>query len=763
MPLRRPLATAVLLYFAALVCAAFLASALNLTLFVMVTVLGLVAIFIQRESHSVILLCVLPVALGFLVMWHQQIRTQTVADALGTQTCMISGEITDIPRQQYGRWYYTVQTSSIDLPEVPQSLRLRLFSRTSLNAAEGDQVTVAVTFLEDTVSNSSHSRTNLLADGIAARAWCLPSAEPTVTAADAFSRIRFFPLTVRRSIIAAMKATLPSKSAGMLCAMLLGDTDALDQSVVRHFRTSGIGHLLAVSGLHVSLLAAVCTRMTFRLRWRPRQSYLLTMGVILLFMAVTGFTPSVTRAGIMHLMALTAQLFHRNPDPLTSLSLSLLIMLLVRPMIATDIGLQLSVVSTVGIILFADRLKSRLTHRFHRNPSDRSSTLRKKIKAGFIDNFSVSVTAALVTMPLSAMYFGYLSLTAPLTNLLCLSPAMLFLLTGITAGLLHAVPIAGIALSFPFRLAAAALAQYLDSVTALLSGIPLGCANASYPYVPFFFAFSGGILLAVFLLIRRDPSPDRHRYAASAAFCAISLLLSSAMISHKALHTGARIHIFATEGGACVCARSGVRTMITQTGGERLELSAIQSCLDAEGVRTLDALAVACPDGYHSGLGDALIETYAPHYCFCGDSADSLSRFPVIGKAAGRSHTRLLPLGGTVKLPALTLEMFTDRQGAQWQRFTAGATSVLVCPDNGDCALLPPGYLTCDVLILRTPPTHITYLSAGAVILTGEPDEISLTASRLRVKGFRHLYPASSGDSFTCEVIDGNLHIQVNR
>ncbi|MBQ1554438.1 MAG: hypothetical protein IIZ68_03165, partial [Clostridia bacterium] len=346
---------------------------------------------------------------------------------------------------------------------------------------------------------------------------------------------------------------------------------------------------------------------------------------------------------------------------------------------------------------------------------------------------------------------------------LCLSPAMLFLLTGITAVLLHAVPIAGIALSFPFRLAAAALAQYLDSVTALLSGIPLGCANASYPYVPCFFAFAAVILLAVFLLIRRDPSPDRHRYAASAAFCAISLLLSSAMISHKALHTGARIHIFATEGGACVCARSGVRTMITQTGGERLELSAIQSCLDAEGVRTLDALAVVCPDGYHSGLGDALIETYAPHYCFCGDSADSLSRFPVIGKAAGRSHTRLLPLGGTVKLPALTLEMFTDRQGAQWQRFTAGATSVLVCPDNGDCALLPPGYLTCDVLILRTPPAHVTYLSAGAVILTGEPDEISLTASRLRVKGFRHLYPASSGDSFTCEVIDGNLHIQVNR
>ncbi len=762
MPLRRPLATAVLLYFAALVCAASLASALNLTLFVMVTVLGLVAIFIQRESHSVILLCVLPVALGFLVMWHQQIRTQTVADALGTQTCMISGEITDIPRQQYGRWYYTVQTSSIDLPEVPPSLRLRLSSRTSLNAAEGDQITVAVTFLEDTVSNSSHNRTNLLADGIAARAWCLPSAEPTVTAAGAFSRIRFFPLTVRRSIIAAMKATLPSKSAGMLCAMLLGDTDALDQSVVRHFRTSGIGHLLAVSGLHVSLLAAVCTRVTFRLGWWPRQSYLLTMGAILLFMAVTGFTPSVTRAGIMHLIALTAQLVYHNPDSLTSLSVGLLIMLLLRPTIAIDIGLQLSVVSSVGIILFADRLKTRLTRRFHGNPADRSSSLRSKIKARFIDNLSVSVTAALVTMPLSAMYFGYLPLIAPLTNLLCLSPAMLFLLTGITAGLLHAVPIVGFALSFPFRLAAAALAQYLDSVTALLSGIPLFCANARYPYVPFFFAFSAGILLSVFLLIRRDPSPDRHRYAASAAFCAISLLLASAMISHKAVHTGARIHIFATDGGACVCARSGVRTMITETGGERLELSAIQSCLDAEGVRTLDALAVVCPDGYHSRLGDALIETYAPHYCFCGDSADSLSRFPLISKAAGRSHTQVLPLGGAVKLPGLTLEMFTDGQGAQWQRFTAGATSVLVCPDNGDCALLPPDYLICDILILRTPPAHITYLTAGAVILTGETDQIPLTASRLQVKGFRHLYPAPSGDSFTCEVIDGNLHIQVN-
>lgn len=732
---------------------------INLTLSIVATILGIVAILFQPEFRKNIIIVLIPVSLAFSVMAYEQSKAQTVSAALGTQTCTISGEITDIPRRQYGRWYYVVQTDCIGISGVNQTIKLRLTCRDSLEAQEGDRVTATVTFIRSDNETGYDSETSLSANGIQARAWCSPYAEHNVTKGSA--GIQYLPLKLKRHIIAAIRKALPAKSAGMLCAMLLGDTDYLDEAIVDNFRTTGIAHLLAVSGLHMSLLTCALSELLRRLKCSPKLNTVITMAFILLFMAVTGFSPSVTRAGFMHLMALISRLILRDADSLTSLSLGVLVMLLLNPMSAADIGLQMSVCSTFGLMMLSDKVKAFLREKMKSKPSrihHRRAAVR--LKAYLIESLSASLTAALFTLPLSALHFGKISLIAPLTNLLCVYAATLFIITGIAASLIHAIPILGPVIAFPLKFAAALLCEYLDLTTKLSANFPLASANTGYAYVPWFFLFAAATALSAFLIAKRVNTPAFSRHALCCVFFEISFLLLVAMLSHTVTATGAEIIVFGVQdGGVCVLAKNGTHGVIAEAGGDSYDLHTIQDVISANGIRKIDAVTVSKKSDLRSSIADQLIETCAPDYFFCGGEA---SQYPFAQKAAERSRTEILPFGGAVILdsPSLSLEMYTDSAGSNWQRLQCGDITVLVCPDGGDCALLPSAYCECDAAVVGVTPKNITCLRTGAVILTSEFSQAAQAAYRLHVKGFKHIYMTGLDGTLTCAVDDGNLLIQ---
>lgn len=758
--MKRPLAVFSLIYFTVLAVGVCLISPVNLTLSIMVTVLGIVAILFRHEWKRVIPIVLIPVSLGFAVMAYQQSRITAVSAALGTQTCLISGEVTEIPRRQYGRWYYVVKTDTIGISDAPQSLKIRLTCRDSLEANEGDRITATVTFIRNDNETGYDSETSLLADGIRARAWCSPYTEHLVTQGS--GRMKYFPLTLRRHIISAIRRALPDKSAGMLCAMLLGDTDYLDDDIVDNFRTTGIAHLLAVSGLHMSLLTYALSHLLRKLKFSPHLNTAATMGFVVLFMAVTGFTPSVTRAGFMHLMALTSGLLLRDADSLTSLSLGLLVMLLLNPMSAADIGLQLSVCSTFALITMTDKVKQSLSDWLTRL-SEKTKFRNRRLHNYLTESLAASLTASLATLPLSALHFGRISLIAPLTNLLCVYAATFFIIIGIVAALCRAVPLLGLLLSLPFQFAAAVLCEYLVIVTKLLAHLPLASANTSYPYVPCFFAFAAAIALSALLLAHWDNTPAFRRHTLCLLCFELPFLLLVTMLSHSLTASGAEIIVFGMQdGGVCVLAKNGSRAMIAEAGGDSYDLHTVKDILSQRGIQTVDALTVSQKSDLRSSIADQLIENYAPDYFFCGGD---ISQYAFAQKAAQRQQTEILPFGGavTVKSAALSLEMYTDSAGDNWQRLTCGELTVLICPDGGNCALLPPEYLHCDAAVIGTQPKNITYLSTGAVILTAEFSQASQTAYRLHVKGFSHIYMTGLDGTLTCAMSDDNLLVQTER
>lgn len=170
--------------------------------------------------------------------------------------------------------------------------------------------------------------------------------------------LRDVPAIIRYRIQGILETYIPSDCVAFAKALLLGDTSQLSYSVDTDLKVSGIRHVVAVSGLHISIFFAIISTITFRKRFLTA---LVGTPLLLLFAAVAGFTPSVTRACIMCGLMLVAQLLNKEYDGPSALSFAVLIMLAVNPYCIGSVSFQLSVASVAGIFLFAPGIREKLT------------------------------------------------------------------------------------------------------------------------------------------------------------------------------------------------------------------------------------------------------------------------------------------------------------------------------------------------------------------------------------------------------------------
>ncbi len=217
-------------------------------------------------------------------------------------------------------------------------------------------------------------------------------------------------------------------------AVLLGDREHLSTSVKRDFSRLGIYHLLAVSGLHLSVIVAIADRLTEK-QSKMRKG-VIKAAVVILFMALTGFSVSVTRAGIMHLTAILASTLDREGDSLTSLSLSAALIILLNPSSAYDVGLILSVLAAYACITYSHitgESKSRL----------KGIPVFGKLLHSAVDTVKLTLLICAFTMPVMWRYFGSLSLISPLANIFYIPAVTLLLILSIVFLITSQLPVPG--------------------------------------------------------------------------------------------------------------------------------------------------------------------------------------------------------------------------------------------------------------------------------------------------------------------------------
>lgn len=212
----------------------------------------------------------------------------------------------------------------------------------------------------------------------------------------------------------------------VLGAVLLGDRAAIPAELLRGLRSAGLVHLVAISGLHVGLLAAIGLGV---LRRSGISLHLLLALACLLLPAfgwAVGLRPPVVRAALAAMLALTGRSVGREGDPLNSLALIAAFISLARPASLLDAGFQLSFLATAGILLGAPATARAL-------PGPRWLAL----------GLAVSFSAYLWTAPLAAWHFQWLAPVALASNLGAAPLCALMLTSGYGTIALHAVPLIG--------------------------------------------------------------------------------------------------------------------------------------------------------------------------------------------------------------------------------------------------------------------------------------------------------------------------------
>ncbi|HEY0318737.1 MAG TPA: ComEC/Rec2 family competence protein [Solirubrobacterales bacterium] len=262
---------------------------------------------------------------------------------------------------------------------------------------------------------------------------------------------------LRERAQAGLGRGMPAREAALARGFVLGQEEEIDPKTKEDFRRAGLSHLLAVSGQNVTLLALLAMPVLAAFGVPLRERLLWVLGLIAVYVPLTGAGPSIQRAAVMGAAGVLATLGGRRASRLYGLGLALLVTLAIDPGIAADIGWQLSFAAVLGILLLAVPLREAVIARLG------EGGLRRALAEGV----AVTVAATLATAPLIAFHFETFSTTTLVANVLAMPAVAPAMWLGMASAALAQVP--GLPLE-PLNVVAALLLAYVAQVAAWCGG-----------------------------------------------------------------------------------------------------------------------------------------------------------------------------------------------------------------------------------------------------------------------------------------------------
>jgi competence protein ComEC len=209
-----------------------------------------------------------------------------------------------------------------------------------------------------------------------------------------------------------MENALPEPAASFGLGLLVGQRTNLPADIVTQLTTVGLVHIVAVSGYNLTILVRSAQRLRINSKY---QRTLLSLGLIISFVLVTGFSASIVRAAVVSILSLWAWYYGRNVKPVLIIAFAAALTALFNPFyLWSDIGWYLSFLAFFGVLVIAPLVAK---HLFKKTPSILTLVLIE------------TLSAEIMTLPLIMMVFGQMSLVALLANVLVvpLIPAAMLL------------------------------------------------------------------------------------------------------------------------------------------------------------------------------------------------------------------------------------------------------------------------------------------------------------------------------------------------
>jgi competence protein ComEC len=294
----------------------------------------------------------------------------------------------------------------------------------------------------------------------------------------------------------ALASGMPPREAQLARGFVLGEDEGIDAATVEDFRRAGLGHLLAVSGQNVALLALLAMPLLAALGLPLRIRLVWILAAIVVYVPLAGAGPSIVRAGVMGAITVLATLVGRRSSRLYALAVAAIVTLAIDPRIAADVGWQLSFAAVLGILALAQPLRRAIAARIG----------KRGWRGALAEGAAVTIAATLATVPLIAFHFEAVSTTTLIANLLALpavAPAMWLGMLTALAGQVPGFPVAAL------NALAALLLAYIAQIAAW-------CGRPSWAYLHLRIGVLGVIVSYAALAAASVGAPAlrrRHRIA----------------------------------------------------------------------------------------------------------------------------------------------------------------------------------------------------------------------------------------------------------
>lgn len=209
------------------------------------------------------------------------------------------------------------------------------------------------------------------------------------------------------------------KYSGLLIGLLLGDSSKIDENMEENFKITSLTHILAVSGAQVTYIIVAMYSLLKR-KIGIQKTRVVIIASLIFYTALTGFSPSIVRAGIMGIILMISGLVFRKNDIINSIAISLFFMLVYNPFLLENVGLQLSYLGTIGIIGFNKTIILILKNIQIRNRKWKYKINRKLILliSKIKEILAVTMSASLAVVPVMIYHFNLFGTYFLITNLL---------------------------------------------------------------------------------------------------------------------------------------------------------------------------------------------------------------------------------------------------------------------------------------------------------------------------------------------------------
>lgn len=622
------------------------------------------------------------------------------AESLTDREAFIEATVLDEPEFKRSKYYYVIETTSID--GVKYNVKLSLSASQYINAEPYDTIKLKVKLYE-IGSFSRDIKLYYQSKGIFLGGYIgnyddypVEIIKPDKKSIDC--RLLEFRKTVENRIL----DKLPNDYGGVTVGMLTGNKDFISDGLIESIRAAGVAPVFAVSGMHLSVWVMGLYSILELLKVRKRLNSVIGIVFTLFFMGVTGFSPSVCRAGIMLLVILAGNLFGRKADPVNSLGFAALVLGIINPMIVADIGFLLSLSSTFGIVALNPRFSKKLE-------ACLNGGALKSIFKLIAESIFISVCATLTSLGFIIVFIGYISSYSILSNLLITYAASLCMLCGGIVALLYPF---GAASDF-FAVVTGCHSKYIVKVVTLISDFSFATINTTNEYWTYGVIIFYAIALSAFIVFK-------SKTAFKTVCIGLAVTVTACCTLYHFEYSGyTYFKILNVEDSiATVIAKDDKNTLICSQSVNKYFSSTVSSSLEESGFKNADMMIADVKSGTSSGVLSVIKEI----------SPESL----IVPKIDG-SLTSVLPEDKITKAPNAQIKLmknvnveFVSNSHFCVAYCTADGVSVCILLRFDEIENVPEEFLDEDILVAAEPYDGFNY---EHIIVTGEDVDSGLVST----------------------------------